>query len=136
MRILILCTGNSCRSQMAEAFLKAMAPEWEIFSAGTAPASEVHPKAVKVMQEVGIDLSAHHPKSVDEFADKTFDYVITVCENAKENCPTFPGKAVKHLHIAFDDPAEARGTEEEILTTFRQIRDQIHQVAAVLTARK
>ncbi|KAF0157164.1 MAG: Arsenate reductase [Ignavibacteria bacterium] len=124
-KILILCTGNSCRSQMAEGFLKSFDWELEVNSAGTKPATQVHPKAVQVMSEIGIDLSENYPKMVDEFLNQGFDYVITVCGNAKENCPVFIGKVGKQLHIGFEDPAEAVGTEEEILEEFRRIRDQI-----------
>ncbi|MDP3682817.1 MAG: arsenate reductase ArsC, partial [Ignavibacteria bacterium] len=117
-RILILCTGNSCRSQMAEGFLKSFDNELEVYSAGTNPSSLVHPKAVKVMSEVGIDLSKNYPKKVDQFINDAFDFVITVCGNAKETCPVFIGKVGKHLHIGFEDPADATGTEEEILSEF------------------
>lgn len=125
MRILILCTGNSCRSQMAEGFLKSFDPSMEVFSAGTNPSSQVHPKAVQVMKEIGIDLSQNYPKNVDEFLEQPFDYVITVCDHAKETCPVFTGKVKEQLHIGFEDPAEATGTEEEILAVFRRIRDEI-----------
>lgn len=125
MKILILCTGNSCRSQMAEGFLKYFAPEFEIFSAGTKPEKEVNPNAVKVMNEIGIDISKHYPKNVDKFLGEEFDYVITVCDNAKETCPTFTGKVGKRLHIGFEDPALARGTEEEVLKIYRRVRDEI-----------
>ena len=125
MKILILCTGNSCRSQMAEGFLKSFNPDFKVYSAGTYPSSIVHPKAIKVMNEVGIDLSKHYPKSVNQFLNEPFDYVITVCDNAKETCPIFIGNVGKQLHIGFEDPAEAQGTEEEILSVFRQIRDEI-----------
>ena len=125
MKILILCTGNSCRSQMAEGFLKDMYPSYEIHSAGTNPSGEVHPKAIVVMKEVGIDLSANKPKNVEVFLKTNFDFVITVCGGAKESCPTFSGKVKKHLHIGFDDPAEATGTEDEIYSTFRRVRDEI-----------
>ncbi|MGK9477999.1 arsenate reductase ArsC [Melioribacter sp. OK-6-Me] len=124
-RILILCTGNSCRSQMAEGFLKSFDPELEVFSAGTNPSSRVHPNAVKVMKEVGIDITDNFPKNVNEFINHSFDYVITVCDNAKETCPVFLGDVKHQLHIGFEDPAEATGTEEEILNTFRRIRDEI-----------
>ncbi len=124
-RILILCTGNSCRSQMAEGLLKSFDKELEVYSAGTRPAEKVHPKAVLVMKELGIDLSENYPKLVDEFLNMEFDYVITVCGNAKENCPVFIGKVGKQLHIGFEDPAEATGTEEEIINEFRKIRDEI-----------
>jgi len=127
MRIIILCTGNSCRSQMAEAFIKNMRPDWDVYSAGTNPSPQVHPKAVQVMAEVGIDLSNAYPKNVDQFLDQTFNYVITVCDNAKETCPVFMGKVREQVHIGFEDPAEATGTEEEVLSVFRRIRDEIKQ---------
>ncbi len=126
-RILILCTGNSCRSQMAEGFLKSFDSELEVYSAGTNPSTRVHPKAVVVMNELGIDLSNNFPKNVEQFLQDEFDYVITVCDNAKETCPVFTGKVGKRLHIGFEDPAEATGTEEEILSAFRRIRDQIKE---------
>ena len=125
MRILILCTGNSCRSQMAEGFIKTFAPSWEVFSAGTKAAARVHPLAVRVMNEAGIDLSKNYPKTVDQFIAQPFDYVITVCGNAKESCPVFIGEVQRRLHIGFDDPAEATGTEEETLAVFRRVRDEI-----------
>ena len=127
MKILILCTGNSCRSQMAEGFLRFFDSTMEVFSAGTAPSDRVHPKAVEVMNDVGIDLSDHQPQKVDEFLHDTFDYVITVCGHAKENCPVFLGEVKHRLHIGFEDPAEATGTEEEILREFRRIRDEIQE---------
>lgn len=125
MKILILCTGNSCRSQMAEGFLKAFDSDLEVYSAGTSPSSAVHPKAVQVMREIGIDISAGRPQDVEEFLDQSFDYVITVCDNAKETCPTFLGDVKEQLHIGFEDPADATGTEDEILAEFRRIRDEI-----------
>jgi arsenate reductase len=124
-RILILCTGNSCRSQMAEGFLKSFDPSLEVVSAGTKAASRVHPIAIRVMSEIGIDLSGHAPKTVDQFLAQPFDYVITVCDNAKESCPVFIGSVKERLHIGFDDPADATGTEEEILSVFRRVRDEI-----------
>jgi len=123
--ILILCTGNSCRSQMAEGFLKSFDSELNVYSAGTNPSGTVHPKAIQVMKEIGIDISVGYPKNVDEFLDNSFDYVITVCDNAKETCPVFVGKVNERLHIGFEDPAEAKGTEEEIFAEFRKIRDEI-----------
>ena len=125
MKILILCTGNSCRSQMAEGFLKAFDDQLEVFSAGTKPSTRVHPNAVKVMAELGVDLSHNYPKSVDEFLQQAFDYVITVCGGAKESCPMFTGIVKNRLHIGFEDPDEATGTAEEILDEFKRIRDQI-----------
>ncbi|MBI5808366.1 MAG: arsenate reductase ArsC [Ignavibacteriales bacterium] len=124
-RILILCTGNSCRSQMAEGFLKSFDKNLEVYSAGTKPAEKVNPNAIKVMKEVGNDLSSNYPKLVDQFLNETFDFVITVCDNAKETCPVFIGKVGKQLHIGFEDPADATGTEEEILSVFRKVRDEI-----------
>jgi arsenate reductase len=124
-KILILCTGNSCRSQMAEGFLKYFDSQLEVFSAGTKPSSQVHPKAIQVMKEVGIDLSKNYPKHSDQFINEELDYVITVCDNAKETCPVLLGKVGKQLHIGFEDPAEATGTDEEVLSVFRKIRDEI-----------
>ena len=127
MRILILCTGNSCRSQMAEGFLKAFDDKLEVYSAGTKPSHEVHPKAIEVMHEVGVDLTENKPESVDKYLNQEFDYVITVCGGAKESCPTFIGKVKNRLHIGFEDPADATGTEEEVLSEFRKIRDEIER---------
>lgn len=124
-RILILCTGNSCRSQMAEGFLKSFDSQLDVYSAGTSPSKRVHPKAIQVMREVGIDLTKNFPKLVDHFLAESFDYVITVCDNAKESCQVFIGKVGKQLHIGFEDPAEAIGSEEEVLSVFRRIRDEI-----------
>ncbi|RMF57640.1 MAG: arsenate reductase ArsC [Calditrichaeota bacterium] len=126
-RILILCTGNSCRSQMAEGFLKSFDPTLEVYSAGTNPSSQVHPKAVQVMKEVGIDISGGYPKDVQQFLDKSFDYVITVCDHARETCPVFMGDVKEQLHIGFEDPAEATGSEEEVLAIFRKVRDEIKE---------
>jgi len=125
MKILILCTGNSCRSQMAEGFLRSLHPEWKIFSAGTKPEKEVNPLAVKVMKEAGIDISHQQPKSIQQFIDYDFDYVITVCDNARESCPVFTGKVKHRLHIGFEDPANARGNEEERLEVYRRVRNEI-----------
>ena len=125
MRILILCTGNSCRSQMAEGFLKSFDSALEVHSAGTRTAGRVHPQAIQVMAEAGIDLSHNQPKLVDQFLDETFDYVITVCDHARETCPIFSGQVNHRLHMGFDDPAEAIGTEAEILAVFRRVRDEI-----------
>lgn len=123
--ILILCTGNSCRSQMAEGFLKSFNNDLEVYSSGTKPSQSVHKNAVLVMQEIGIDISNNKPKLLEPFLKKSFDYVITVCGNAKENCPFFRGKVKNNLHIGFEDPDELTGTEEEILNEFRRIRNEI-----------
>ena len=126
-RILILCTGNSCRSQMAEGFLKSFDNDLEVFSAGTHPASRVHPRAIAIMEEAGIDISDNRPKSLDQFLSLPFDYVITVCDNAKEACPVFVGPVKHRLHLGFADPAEATGTNEEVLAAFRRVRDEIRR---------
>lgn len=123
-RVLILCTGNSARSQMAEGLLRHDAGgRFEVESAGTKP-GQVRPEAVAVMKELGIDISGHRSKSVDEFAGQNFDYVLTVCDNAKESCPIFPGHA-NRLHRNFEDPAAAPGSEQERLAVFRRVRDEI-----------
>lgn len=124
-KILILCTGNSCRSQMAEGFLKSFDPELEVYSAGTKPAERVNPFAIKAMQEVGIDISNGVAEDVDKYLSQSFDYVITVCDNAKETCPVFMGEVKHRLHIGFDDPADAVGTEEEVMPVYRRVRDEI-----------
>ena len=126
-KILILCTGNSCRSQMAEGFLKSFDSELKVISAGTIPAEKVNPNSVIVMDEVGIDISSQFPQNVDEFIEQPFDYVITVCDNAKEMCPVFSGQVKHQIHIPFDDPADATGTEQEILAVYRRIRDEIKE---------
>jgi arsenate reductase len=125
---LILCTGNSCRSHLAEGILRHAAGDlFEVHSAGSKPAGYVHPKAVEVMKEIGIDISGHISKHMNEFLDKKIDTVITVCGNADQACPMFPGQ-VNHYHWGFDDPAHAQGTDEEILNVFRRVRDQIKLV--------
>ena len=123
-RVLILCTGNSARSQMAEGLLRHDSGErFTVESAGTKP-STVRPEAIAVMKEVGIDTSSHRSKHVDEFADQNFDYVLTVCDNAKESCPVFLGKATR-LHHSFNDPAAVEGAEEKRLGAFRKVRDEL-----------
>ncbi len=125
MNILILCTGNSCRSQMAEGFLRFINPGLNVFSAGTKPEKEVNPYSIKVMKEIGINISDAKPENVNKFTRMSFDYVITVCDNAKNGCPAFTGNVKNHLHIGFEDPAAAKGNEEEVLKKYRQIRDEI-----------
>jgi len=127
VRILILCTGNSCRSQMAEAILRRLDSSLVVFSAGTAPAKQVHPLALRVLEEIGIRHHDGRPKHVDQFLGQAFDYVITVCDHAKETCPVFTGAVGKRLHAGFDDPANAPGTDEEILAQFRRVRDEIEE---------
>ncbi len=123
-RVLILCTGNSCRSQLAEALVNHfLSDDWQAFSAGTQPAGYVHPLAMRVLEEIGIHHSGES-KSVDRFRGMVFDMVITVCDDAAENCPVWLGKG-KRVHIGFPDPAKAEGTEEEKMAAFRQVRDDI-----------
>ena len=127
MKILILCTGNSCRSQMAHGFIQSFHPDYDVHSAGTKPAEQVNPKAVEVMAEVGIDLSTHYPKNVDIYLNEEWDYVITVCGGANESCPNFTGKVANRLHIGFDDPSDAIGDIEFVMSEFRRVRDEIKQ---------
>jgi arsenate reductase len=128
-RILILCTGNSARSQMAEGLLRHDAGErFDVESAGTKP-SIVRPEAIAAMKEIGIDISGHRSKHLDEFAGQTFDYVVTVCDNAREACPMFFG-AGKRLHHSFDDPAAAEGTAGERFAAFRRVRDELRDYLA------
>ena len=125
-RVLILCTGNSARSQMAEGLLRHDAGDrFEVESAGIQP-SRVRPEAIAAMRELGIDISGHRAKSVDEFTGQHFDYVLTVCDNAKESCPIFPGNS-ELIHHAFEDPAESQGSDEERLALFRRVRDDIRE---------
>ena len=125
MRILILCTGNTCRSQMAEGFLKSLDSSLEVYSAGTKAEGRVNPRAVEAMKEKGIDISSGKPEPVADYIDMPFDYVITVCDGAREVCPVFTGDVKTQLHIGFDDPAAATGTDEEIMAVFRRVRDEI-----------
>ena len=125
-RVLILCTGNSARSQMAEGLLRHMAgDQFDVVSAGVAP-THVRSEAIEVMHEVGIDISTHRSKSVDEFTGQRFDYVITVCDNANEQCPVFPGNT-KRIHWSFDDPAATDGDDHARLAVFRRVRDEISE---------
>jgi arsenate reductase len=125
MRILILCTGNSCRSQMAAGFLASFDRDIDVHSAGTYPARYVQPKAIEVMKEAGIDISKASPKNVKQYLKQPFDYVITVCDDAKETCPVFSGNVRRRLHMGFYDPSFTTGTDEQILAEFRRVRDQI-----------
>jgi len=125
-RVLILCTGNSARSQMAEGLLRELhGDKFEVHSAGVDP-SIVRPEAIDVMKEIGIDISGHTSKSADIFAGQEFDYIITVCDNAKEQCPYFPGSA-KRIHRTFEDPASASGSYDDRAAAFRRVRDQISE---------
>jgi arsenate reductase len=126
--VLILCTGNSCRSHLAEGILRAAAGDTlNVQSAGSNPAGYVHPLAIQVMKEIGIDISAHHSKHMNEFLKQPVETVITVCGNADQACPMFPGQLNRH-HWGFDDPAHAIGTDEERLVVFRRVRDHIKMV--------
>src|SRR6266566_3315583 len=123
-KVMFVCTGNSARSQMAEGLLRHIAGDrFEVFSAGTRP-TDVRPEAIQVMDEIGIDISGHYPKFADKFIGQNFDYVVTVCDSAKEACPVFPGKTGR-LHWSFEDPAAVRGSDDERLAAFRKIRDEI-----------
>lgn len=130
-RVLILCTGNSCRSQMAQGWVNhELGETWEARSAGTKPAEAVHPVAVKAMEEVGIDISTGVPERVDIYLDQPWDLVVTVCDSARETCPVFP-RPVETLHISFPDPAGAEGTEDEVMAVFRTVRDAIRDCLVV-----
>ncbi len=122
-KILFLCTGNSCRSQMAEGFAQEMG--WNAYSAGTKPEIEVNPFAVKVMEEMGIDIAGHVPEPISKYLDKDFDIVVTVCNNAREACPLFTGSCKQQIHNGFIDPADAAGSDAEITKVYRQVRDEI-----------
>jgi arsenate reductase len=124
-RVLVLCTGNSCRSQMAEGWIDHLLGEqWETRSAGTAPAAQVHPLAVRAMAEAGVDISGGKPEHVGVYLDQPWDLVVTVCDSAKETCPVFP-RPVEKIHVSFFDPAVAEGTDEEKMAVFRRVRDEI-----------
>ncbi|MDZ7607416.1 MAG: arsenate reductase ArsC [Cyclobacteriaceae bacterium] len=125
MKLLILCTGNSCRSQMAHGFLQSFDKSLIVCSAGTEATGKLNQKAVTVMKEIGIDISHHTSDQVDKYIDEEWDYVITVCGGANESCPAFLGKVQHRLHIGFDDPSHATGTDEYIWSEFRRVRDEI-----------
>ncbi len=134
-KVLFLCTGNSCRSQMAEGFLRAYGGDsYEAHSAGTSP-STVNPLAITVMHEIGIDISGHHSKNVGGYLGQHFPFVITVCDNAKEHCPIFPGPCMRE-HWSFPDPAEATGSDDERLAFFRKVRDAIGERVRVFVSAK
>jgi len=125
MRILILCTGNSCRSQMAHGYLQSFDKNLEVYSAGTEASGKLNEKAVLAMKEIGLDISGHTSDSVDKYIDQEWDYVITVCGGANENCPAFLGKVKHRLHIGFDDPSHAVGSDEFIWSEFERVREEI-----------
>jgi arsenate reductase (thioredoxin) len=127
MKVLILCTGNSCRSQMAQGFLQSFDNDIEVYSAGTIPAKQINQMAVKVMAEAGVDISSHYPKLVDFYIYDEWDYVITVCDDANETCPVFIGKVKHRLHMGFEDPSHATGTDDFIWSEFRRVRDEIKE---------
>ena len=124
-KILVICTGNSCRSQMAHGFLQSFDDTIKVCSAGTQPAAQINPLAEKVMKEVGIDISSHTPQSIDKYINQSWDYVITVCGGANESCPSFTGKVKHRLHIGFDDPSTINGSDDYVLSEFRRVRDEI-----------
>ena len=133
-RVLVLCTGNSCRSQMAEAWLNRLAGgDVDAFSAGSRPAGYVHPLAVRVMAEAGIDISGHRTKPISEFLGRAFDYVVTVCDDAAESCPVFTGQGLR-VHWGFEDPAQAEGDEIHRLQVFRRVRDGLRERIEALLA--
>jgi len=125
MKILILCTGNSCRSQMAQGFLQSFDKRLQVFSAGTEPATRINPTAVEVMKKAGIDISKHTPKHIEQYLNEEWDYVITVCDDANETCPVFPGKVRHRLHMGFEDPSKTKGSYSEIMTSFYDVRNEI-----------
>ena len=125
MKILILCTGNSCRSQMAHGFLQSLDKRLQVYSAGTEPAARVNPTAIDVMKKAGIDISKNKPTSVDNYLNEEWDYVITVCDNANEVCPVFPGKVRNRLHMGFEDPSKTKGNYTEVINEFYRIRNEI-----------
>ena len=125
MKVLILCTGNSCRSQMAQGFLQSFDKAIEVHSAGTFPAEKINSKAVEVMAEEGIDISRNRPENVDRYINESWDFVITVCDDANETCPFFAGNVKYRLHMGYEDPSHKTGTEEYILNEFRRTRDRI-----------
>ncbi|NQU85423.1 MAG: arsenate reductase ArsC [Mariniphaga sp.] len=127
MRILILCTGNSCRSQMAHGFLQSFDKKLDVSSAGTEASGKLSSRAVKVMQEIGIDISHHKSDPVDKYLDQEWDYVITVCGGANENCPAFLGKVKQRLHIGFDDPSHAVGSNDFVWSEFYRVRNEIKE---------
>jgi len=127
MKVLILCTGNSCRSQMAHGFLQSFDPNLEVFSAGTEASGKLNRKAVQVMGEIGIDISGHTSDSVKKYLGEEWNYVITVCGGANESCPAFSGKVKHRLHIGFDDPSHAVGSDEFIMSEFYRVRDEIKE---------
>ena len=125
MKILIVCTGNSCRSQIAHGFLQSFDKRLEVFSAGTQASGKLSSRAVRVMKEAGVDISHHTSDQIDKYLVEDWDYVITVCGGANESCPVFPGKVKNRLHIGFDDPSVATGSDEYVLNEFRRVRDKI-----------
>ena len=125
MKVIILCTGNSCRSQMAHGFLQSFNSKIEVYSAGTEASGKLNSKAVQVMNEIGIDISSHTSDSVNKYLNEQWDYVITVCGGANESCPTFIGDVKNRIHIGFDDPSHVVGSDEFIRSEFYRVRDEI-----------
>ena len=131
-KILFLCTGNSCRSQMAEGFAHQMG--WDAYSAGTKPETQVNPFAINVMAEIGIDIAQHTPEPISKYLDENFDIVATLCDNAREICPVFTGVSQHQIHHGFIDPADATGSDRKITEVYRQVRDEIREWVAELRA--
>ena len=127
MNVLILCTGNSCRSQMAHGFLQSLDKDLKVYSAGTKSSGTVHPLAIQVMKEAGVDISSHQSNSITQYLDKHWSYVITVCGGANEECPVFTGHVKHRLHIGFEDPSDAVGSDEFIYSEFIRVRDEIRE---------
>lgn len=135
LRIIVICTGNSCRSQMAEAWFQYLTPDHiQVVSAGSVPTGYVHQSAIEVMKEVGIDISKNESKSIDPFLNHEFDFIITVCDDAAETCPTFPGPG-ERIHWSIEDPAEFRGSENEVKNAFRGTRDLLRQMVSEFLGR-
>lgn len=125
VKVLVLCTGNTCRSQMAHGFFSSFDKNLQVYSGGVEPAEKINPKAVEVMAELGIDISDHTPHDVREYLDEKWDYVITVCDHAYQTCPVFNGEVLCQMHIGFDDPSHATGTPEFIDSEYHRVRDEI-----------
>ena len=130
-KILFLCTGNSCRSQMAEGFANQMG--WDAYSAGTKPEDEINPFAVKVMEEIGTNISLYYPDNISKYLDEDFEIVATMCDNARETCPVFTGVSMHQIHCGFEDPADTTGSDMEITKVYRRIRDEIREWVKELT---
>jgi len=136
MKILVLCTGNSCRSQMAQGFLKSFDSNIIVKSAGTKASGKLNDGAIKAMHEVGIDISNHSSDSVEKYLNEEWDYVITVCGGANETCPSFTGKVKNRIHMGFDDPSDSKGSPEFIKNEYRRVRDEIKNSFLIFYTKK